>query len=301
MSTNTPHRTDETLLSKNSSFYKEFQMGNRPVINAAEGGMYGFAPNNFRYVSEQPYLSQRPYCVVLSTPQAFSHVKSGDVLHGLLRSFMETRSREWSGASSRTTTEYVDISWAGGSTLSFPSGSTRQFGTLSHMAIDPEGEAFSKLITFWQEYLLSDPVIRHPKIITLGYPGDLLLDEISMSSIYFEPTRNFTDVAHACLSLAQMPVDGPQYEMGYNVEETSGKTREISVEFKGLFEYDTFAAKEIARTVMKRMALYNPNGRRAPEGFNDVTATLKAIKNTNGVTNLMSKEAKSLITNEYIG
>lgn len=300
MSTNFPHRDNLTVLPGNSDFQRAFDIGNTPVINAAHGGQYGFAPNNFRYVSEQPYVSQRPYCVNLSTPAAFSALPGGRELHGLLRAYMETRSREWTGLTVRTSMDYHDITWAGGSTLSFPVGSTRQFGSISHMALDPEGESFSKMFDTWISYLLNDPVIRHPKIITLGYTGDMLLDEISMSSVYFEPTRNWQDVRHAVIVLGQMPKDGPQYEFGFNVENSSGAVREINTEFTGLMEFDTLAAKEIARAVMKRMPLYNPGGRGAPAGFKQPTATLQGIQN-NGLIDIMTKDKRSIQQPGYMG
>lgn len=300
MSTNYPHRDTLTLMPGNSDFKRAFDIGNTPVINAAFGGMYGMAPNNYRYVQEQPYVSQRPYCVNLSTPAAFSALPGGRELHGLLRAYMETRSRNWQGLSVRTSVDYHDITWAGGSTLSFPVGSTRQFGTISHMALDPEGESFSKLMDTWISYLLNDPVIRHPKIITLNYGGELLLDEISASSVYFEPTRNWQDVRHAVVVLAQMPKEGANYEFGFDVDNASGAVREINTEFTGLMEFDTMAAKEIARAVMKRMPLYNPGGRAAPAGFKQPTATLQGIQN-NGLIDIMNKDARSIANPKYMG
>lgn len=300
MSTNLPHRDANMLMPGNSDFKRAFDIQNTPVINAALGGQYGFAPNNFRYVQEQPYVSERPYCVNLSTPAAFSSLPGGRDLHGLLRAYMETRSREWTGLTVRTSVDYHDITWAGGSTLSFPVGSTRQFGSISHMALDPEGESFSKMFDTWISYLLKDPVIRHPKIITLNYGGDLLLDEISMSSIYFEPTRNWQDVRHAVLVLAQMPKEGPNYEFSFNVDNASGQVRELNTEFTGLMEFDTMAVKEIARAVMKRMPLYNPGGRAAPAGFKQPTATLSGIQN-NGLVDLMNREKRTIANPSYMG
>lgn len=299
MATNYPYRDNLTLMPGNSDFVRAFDIRNTPVINAATGGQYGFAPNNFRFVQEQPYVSQRPYCVNLSTPAAFSALPGGMELHGLLRAYMETRSRNWSGLSVRTTVDYHDITWAGGSTLSFPVGATRQFGTISHMALDPEGESFSKLMDTWISYLLNDPVIRHPKIITLNYPGDLLLDEISMSSIYFEPSRNWREVRHACLVLAQMPKEGANYEFSFDVDNASGAVREINTEFTGLMEFDTLAAFDIARAVMQRMPLYNPAGRGAPAAFKQPTATLQGIQN-NGLIDIMNKDARTIQDPKYM-
>lgn len=299
MATNLPHRDNNTLMPGNSEFHRAFDIGNTPVINAAYGGQYGWAPNNYRYVQEQPYVSERPYAICLSTPAGYDHLPGGRTLHALHRAFIETRSRNWSGLTVRTSIDYHDITWAGGATLSFPVGATRQFGAISHMALDPEGETFSKWLDTWCHYLLKDPVILHPKAITLNYPGELLLDEISGSTIYFEPSRNWKDVRHACLVLAQMPRQGADYEMSFNIEQTSGNVRELNIEFTGLMEFDTFAAKEIARAMLRRLPLYNPAGRDAPAGFKTQTATLQGLRD-NGIQSMMEEERRSVARPEYM-
>lgn len=299
MASNLPHRTAAMLVPKSSDFYKNVDVGDQAMLNAAGGGTNGFAPNNYGYVQEEPYVSERPYCAVLSTPEAFSSIPGGDALHGVLRNVMESRSREWSGVSARTTTEYVDVTWQGGQTLSVPAGASRQYGSISHGLLDLRGEEISRMVDVWQEYLLQDPGIRHPKIITVpGYTGDLLLDERAMSCIYFEPDPVFRDVRRACLVLAMMVKEGPQYEMAYSTDDTTGKTRELSLEFTGLFEWNTAAAKTIARNVMSRMPLYNPNGKSVPVGFGDVSARLTSTEG--GIVNLMTQEAKTIAVPTYI-
>jgi hypothetical protein len=41
-----------------------------------------------------------------------------------------------------------------------------------------------------------DSEIVNAKAVLLDDPGDLLLDEIGASMIYFEPTKNMRDIAH---------------------------------------------------------------------------------------------------------
>lgn len=300
MSSNLPHRTSDMTVSKSSDFYRNVDVGNQAMLNAATGGTNGFSPDNYRYVGEEPYISERPYCVVLSTPEAFSALPGGDTLHAVLRNVMESRTRSWSGVSSRTTIEYAEVTWQGGQTLSAPSGATRQYGSISHELLDLRGEQISRTIDIWQEYILMDPTIRHPKIITIAdYSGDLLLDERSMACVYFEPDPMFRDVRRACVVLAMMVKDGPQYEMSYSVDDTAGKTRELTLEFTGLFEWNTAAAKEIARKAMKRMPLYNPAGRSAPNGFSDPTARLQGLKE-GGIVNNMTDMAKQVTNKTYM-
>ena len=296
---NLPHRTADMLVPRNSDIYSKMDVGNQAMLNAASSGQHGYAANNYRYVQEEPYVSERPYCAVLSTPQAFSSIPGAENFHAVLRNCMEARSRSWSGVSARTSIEYVDVTWQGGQTLSAPSGGTRQFGSITHELLDLRGEEISRMIDVWQEYILHDPVIRHPKIITIpGYTGDLLLDERSMSCIYFEPDPTFREVRRACLVLAMMIKEGPQYEMAYSVDDTAGKTREISMEFTGLYEWNTYAAKTIARNVMQRMALYNPNGKSTPVGFGSVSATLDTVEG--GIINIMEDESKAVEIPGYI-
>lgn len=301
MASNLPHRTAEQTVPRNSDFYTNVDVGTQAMINAAAGGQYAFATNPYGYVGEEPYISERPYCIVLSTPEAFSSLPGGNTLHAVLRNVMEARTREWSGVTSRTTTEYVDVAWQGGQTLSAPSGASRQFGNISHSLLDLRGEEISRTIDVWQEYVLVDPSIRHPKIITIpGYTGDLLLDERSMACVYFEPDPVFRDVRRACVVLAMMIKDGPQYEMAYSAEDTQGKTRELTLEFTGLFDWNSQAAKQIARNAMKRMPLYNPAGRAVPSGFEGPTARLQGISE-GGVVNQMTNEAKKVTNPKYVG
>ena len=152
----------------------------------------------------------------------------------------------------------------------------------------------------WVQYLIHDPVILHPKAITLNYPGDLLLDETSMASIYFEPTRNFKEVRHAALVLAQMPRETPSIEMSFDIDQTAGRIREVNTEFTGLIEFDTYAAKQIAKAMMQRMPLYNPDGRDAPPGFKTPPATLQGLRD-NGVQDLMQQEKKTVVRPDYVG
>lgn len=295
MASNYPHRTSDMLVPRNSEIYQMMDIGDQAVLNAATNGNHGYAANNFGYVQEEPYISERPYCVVLSTPEAFSNIPGGDALHGVLRNAMETRTRSFSGVSSQTTVQFAEVTWQGGQTLSVPSGATRQFGSINHNLYDLRGEEISRMIDIWQTYLLKDPVILHSKIITLDYSGDLLLDEISMACCYFEPDKNFKDIRRACVSLAMMPRNGPQYEMSYNVDDTAGQMRELSLEYTGLFEYNTHAAREIAKSCLKRLPIYNDSAKMAPEGFRTPTARLQSLS-SGGIVNQMQQAAKSIQT-----
>ena len=72
--TNLPHRGDTTLLGSSDPFVQAMDMERRTVVNANEGGMYGWAGNVFEYLSAQPHVSQQSFCIVLSTPAAFSRL-----------------------------------------------------------------------------------------------------------------------------------------------------------------------------------------------------------------------------------
>ncbi len=292
MSTNTPHRTDKTLLPSSSGFHQAFNVGDRPVINAAEsGGQYTWAPNTYAYVSEHPHVQQQAYCVQLSSPGFFSKLPAGMYLHSLCKSMFENRTKTFEGLSEKIDVEFGELKW-GGRTMSVPVGGTRSLGNVTHNLVDVEGEPYTKLIKTWVTYGLNDPDTMHAKLVTLDDPGDMLIDDISACNIYFELTRNCRDVSHAALVVGMMPRETQQIELRRNKEE-SGAIREISKEFTGLIEFDTLAAIEIARTMLSRMKLYNPDGRAAEEGFKQKTAILESLTNT-GILESMQREAAKI-------
>lgn len=293
MATNLPHRSAEQTIPKNSETHRALNVGDMAILNAAVNGNHGFAANNFGYVGEEPYVSERGYCIVLSTPDAFSQIPGGDIYHGVLRNAMETRTREFSGVTSQVTTQFAEVTWQGGQTLSVPSGSTRQFGTISHRLYDLRGELISSMVDVWQNYLLNDPNLTHPRIITLDYTGDLLLDEISMACCYIEPDKTLREVRRVCVSLAMMVRTGPQFEIAYNVDNTQGNMRDMTLDFTGLFEFNTAAAREIGKACLKRLPFYNDNAKLAPEGFKTPTARLEAMSQ-GGIVNQMRKMASSI-------
>lgn len=298
MSTNYPHRTDQTLMSKSDAFVSAFDLTRRAVVDGRPGGQYGWAANTFEYVSSQPHVQQQAWCIILSTPALFSRLPGGQQLHSLCKSFFENRTRRFEGLSDRTEINFGEMKWTG-HTMSMPVGATRSLGTITHTAYDVEGESFTKMFKTWSQWCLMDPETGYPKAVTLRDPGDLMLDEISASAIYFEPSRNFRDVTHAQLVVGIMPRSTVPIEMRRDKDE-DGQIREISMEFTGLIESDTWAAKQIARRMMSQMQLYNSDGREAPPGFMDRTATVKSLTESGTIERSIT-EARKVAQPNYMG
>lgn len=299
MATNAPHRTNATLLSASDAFVNAMDLSARPVINGAVGGMWGWAGNIFEYVSAQPHIQQQSFCIVLSTPSFFSKLPGGNALHSLCKAFFENRTQSFEGLREQTEVNFGEIRWAGGHTLSIPAGSTRSLGVPTHTVIDAEGEVFTKMIKTWVEWGLMDPKILNAKLVTLNDPGDMLIDDISLSAIYFEPTRNLRDISHAQLAVAVMPKNTVPIELRRNKED-EGKIRIINQEFVACIESDTLAVKEIARAMLKQMSFYNPDGIAAPAGFKSRTSILTSLTDSGTIERM--KDQKAQVANQnYIG
>lgn len=297
MATNAPHRFNDTTISSSDAWMNAQNIGNRPVINPSEGGQYGWAPNLYAYVSEHPHVQQQTWCVLLSSPAMFSLLPGAQRLHSLTKAWFETRSREISGLSERIEFEFAEQQWAG-KTFSVPSGGTRTLGQISHQGIDPEGESFYKLFRTWGLYGINDPDLGHARMVILDNPGDMLIDQVSASAIYFEPTRNMRDIAHAALVVGMMPRNTPEVTMRRNKAE-AGEMRDINMEFTGLIDWDTEAAISIARSMLGRMSMFNPAAQAAPTGFADVTATLSSLTDT-GLLNQMATQASRVSNPDYL-
>ncbi len=298
MATNAPHRDNATLVPSSAAWFDAQGIQDRPVVNPSKGGQYGWAPDTYAYVSEHPHVQQQTWCVLLSSPAFFSKLPAGQMFHSLCKSWFETRSREISGISERIEVEFAEQRFSG-RTMAVPSGGTRTLGQISHQGVDPEGEVFTKLFRTWVLYGLNDPDLGHPRLVTLDDPGDMLIDQISASMIYFEPTRNMRDIAHAALVVGAMPRNTVEIQMRRNREE-SGQMRDINMEFTGLIDFDTEAAIGIARSMLSRMSTFNPSARVAPAGFSTPTSVLSSLTDT-GVLNQLATQASRVSNPDYLG
>ena len=297
-STDFPHPTDSTFVPASDEVVQALGLENRPVINGEEGGMYGWAGNVFEYLSAQPHVSQQAWCIVLSTPAMFSRLPGGDRLHSLCKAFFENRSQSFEGLRDQTEVAFGTMEWTGHK-MSIPVGATRQMGAVTHTVYDVEGEPFTKMLKIWSQWGLMDPEILNAKLVLLDDPGDMLLDETSYSAIYFEPTRNMRDIAHAAIVVGGQPTNTVPIELKRNKAEEN-TIRQIQMEFTGVVEFDTLAVKQIARQMLSLLPLYNPDAIAAPEGFQARTSTLENLTNSGTIERMVGSLA-TVADPQYMG
>lgn len=295
--TNLPHRTSETLLPTSDPFVQAMDMGDRPVINPIQGGQYGWSGNVFEYVSTQPHVSQQAWCIVLSTPAGFSRLPAGDQLHSLCKSFLENRTRIFEGLSDQTVINFADMRWTG-HRMAIAVGAQRTLGAVTHTGYDVEGEPFTKMFKVWQEWLVMDAEVLNAKMVILDDPGDMMLDETGYSAIYFEPTRNFRDIAHAAILVGGQPTQNVKIDLKRNKDEDN-VIRDIAMEFTGVIEFDTYAVIDIARQMLKLMPLHNPSATTAPIGFTQRTAIVE--NDPAGNIERMVDQASRIENPQYLG
>lgn len=296
---NTPHRDNDTLLPQSDAFVRALDLSKRPVINAENGGMYGWAGNVFEYISAQPHVSQLSWCIMLSTPAMFSKLPGGQRLHALCKAFFENRSQSFEGIQDRTEYAFGRMEWTG-HVMSIPTGATRSLGSVTHTVIDVEGESFTKMIKIWGQWGVMDSEIQNAKLVILSDPGDMLLDDVSASACYFEPTRNMKDIAHAAINVGMMPLGTVPIEIKRNKSEERS-IRTIQMEFTGVIECDTLAVKQIARQLLSLLPLYNPDAIDAPEGFLSRTATLESLTNAGTIERMTNAKAAVTSSGQYLG
>lgn len=297
--TNYPHRGPDTVLPASDAYVQALDLSKRPVVNAEAGGQYGWAGNVFEYISTQPHVSQQSWCIMLSTPAFFSRLPGGDRLHALCKAFFENRSQSFEGIQDRTEHAFGRMEWTG-HVMSIPTGATRTLGSVTHTVPDVEGESFTKLINIWGKWGVMHPEIQNAMMVILDDPGDMLLDEVSASACYFEPTRNMKDIAHAAINVGMMPTSTVQIELKRNKAEEN-TLRIIQMEFTGVIEMDTLAVRQIARKLLALIPLYNPDAIDAPEGFLSRTAKLESLTKAGTIErNTTSKETVTH-SGQYLG
>jgi hypothetical protein len=281
-------------------FVEALDLGNRPVIDGDAGGMYGWAGNIFEYMSAQPHVSQQGWCIVLSTPAFFSRLPGGNKLHSLCKAFFENRSQEWSGIRDSTEINFGSMEWTGHK-MSVATGATRSLGSVTHKAYDVEGEVFTHMLKTWSRWGVMDPEILNAKMVILDDPGDMLLDDTSYSAIYFEPTRNMKDVAHAAILVAGQPTTTVPIEIKRNKADEN-QIRSIEMEFTGVIEMDTLAVKQIARKMLQLLPLFNPDAVTAPSGFQERTSILENLSNAGTIERMtQAKATVAAEAGDYLG
>lgn len=289
------HRTNDTLLSKSDPYVQAMGLQNRPVINPGIGDIGGWSHNIFDYLNIQPHIDQQAWCILLSTPMLFSRLPGGSRLHSMCKSFFENRSLKFEGLSDRTEVEFAEVTWTG-HRLSFPTGATRTLGAVTHSTYDLEGEPYRYMFKAWVDWALMNSDTQMPNAVILADPGDLLLDDIAASAIYFTTTRNGKDISQSQLMVGMMPRSKVNLEMRRDKNE-AGQLRNIDMEFTGLIESSTYATHQIAREMLSRLSFYNPAGVQAPAAFMNRTAILEGIKDSGVIEHTASEKAKVVAPN----
>lgn len=296
--TNMIHRQDQTLLGKSDPFVQSLGQEGRTVINPALGGVGQWTHNVFDYLNVQPHIGQQGWCILLSTPNLFSRLPGGTRLHSMCKAFFENRSLRFEGLSDRTEHEFADVSWTG-HRLSYPSGATRTLGAVTHSTYDLEGEPFRWMFNVWGNWGIINPDTQFANAVVLNDPGDLLLDDISCSALYFNTTRNGKNISSAQLVVGMMPRSKVGWEIRRNKDDP-GQMRNIDMEFTGLVESDTYAVNQMAKKMLARLSFYNPSAVQPRASFMERTSILEGITDT-GLIEDMKREASKIITPSYIG
>ena len=282
--TNLPFRNSDTLYSATDEFVTALGLENRPVIKGELHGVYGWAGLVYNFLNQQPHLEQMGWCFQLTGPAAFNRLPAGKTFASLCKAFFENRSQSFDGLRLTVDFSFQAVEWTG-HIMSIPSGAQRSQGSVTHTAYDVEGEVFTKLFDVWGRWLMMDPELQNAKIVILDDPGPMLLDDQSCCNIYFTPTRNMRDVAHAALNLGMMPKSLVPIEIKRD-KTAEREMRSIQMEFTGLLEWDTLAVKQIARTFLSRLPLYNPDAVAAPAAFLKPSASVEGAKS--GTINQMT-------------
>lgn len=284
------HRTNETILGKSDAFVQAMGLQNRTVVNPGIGDISGWSHNIFDYLNVQPHIQQQTWCVMLSTPAIFSRLPGGAQLHSMCKSFFENRSLKFEGLSDQTQYEFAEVAWTG-HRLSFPSGATRTLGQVNHSTYDLEGEPFRYMFEAWGNWAMMNPDTQFPNAVILNDPGDLLLDDIGASAIYFETTRNGKAISSSQLIVGMMPEMKVGIQMRRDKNE-AGQMRMIDMPFRGLVESNTRATKQIAEKMLSRLSFYNPGGADARPAFMNRTAILEGIKDSGVIETMASGKAR---------
>lgn len=220
------------FLSSNSTLSNA---GHTGVVDVRKGGQQGLKRDADFWYHNSLYVKQPIIPVMQAAPKAFRFLPDGDALAAMLKSLVELHATAINGLNQTYTNEYDEkVIGASGQVMQTHTRTGRERSAPVFSWPELDGKPITRLLKYWNDYLLSDPesgvpaIAGVPAYIDAGSPH-LTPEDKSMSVLFIEPTHNRRDVNYVELCSNMMPVSIPDeiaFEKG-----AAGEQPQLDIEF----------------------------------------------------------------------
>lgn len=212
--------------------------GHTGTVDIRQGGQQGFKVDHDFWFSNSLYVKQPVIAVLMAAPAAFRFLPEGNNLAAMLKSLVELHATSITGLNQTYTNEYDEKAVGPSNEVMqtyLRTGRERSTPTFAWPEVD--GKTITKLLRYWNDYLLGDPDSGTPAIVGLeSYQAEqsphLTPKDKSMTVLFIEPTQNRRDVNSVYLCANMMPESIPD-EIGFE-KGAAGESPLIEITFTAL-------------------------------------------------------------------
>lgn len=207
-------------------------------LDLSHGGQQGATSDPKQWVSSASYVRQKLIAVLIEAPGHMVYMDDGQNRISMLKSLVEVMATSITGLTSKLE-------------ANFSEHKVSNAGEVHHTAVkvnrspsapvftwpEKEGKVIFNFMSQWLTDLVADPETGHPGLITkdawvtAGKP-EFLPDAISMTVLFFEPSRDLSKVTSAWLVTNMIPKNSGEDE-GKRVIGDDNETVEHSIDFTG--------------------------------------------------------------------
>lgn len=250
------------------------------MIDLANGGQQGFAPDLTSWISNQAYVRRNVIPILVEAPTAFNNLPNSSYWIGTLRSLVELQALSITGLSMEMTIETSDANPVGGG------GQVQEeFTNVTYQRSNPSfrwneryGLPIYHFLTGWVRYCMMDPESKVAGINTIAGNAvpDMLADRYTMTMMFIEPDPTHTKVVKAWLCTNMFPKNSIGSGLNGQRELTQGgEIVSMEQEFSALTQIGA-GVNAFAQTLLNQMSITNANPYNRAAFINAISAEVTA-------------------------
>lgn len=236
-----------------------------PMLNLANGGQHGYAPQLPEWVSNQGYVRKNLIPILLEAPRFFSLMPDSQRWVDTLRGLVEVHCRSIEGLNGGLTVEFDEhpIGGAGEFQQEF-TDVKRERSEPQFTFIEKYGMPITNFLYNWITYGMMDPDTKFSLAATLAgeRPSDMLADWYTMSMMFIEPDPTHTKVLKCWITANMMPKLTGEI-IGKRDLTTASELTTLNIGFTGFSQF-TLGTNVAAQKILDQISLVNANPYRTP-------------------------------------
>lgn len=189
--------------------------GHTGIVDLRQGGQQGLKRDADFWFHNSLYVKQPIITVMMAAPKGFRWLPDGDKIAAMLKSMVELHAISVTGLNQSYTNEYDEkVVGASNEVMQTHLRTGRERSTPTFSIPELDGKPVTRLLKYWNDYLLSDPESGVPAIagvqayIDAGSPH-LTPEDKAMTCMFIEPTHNRKNVNSVYMCANMMPDNIP--------------------------------------------------------------------------------------------